>query len=225
MPSDAPIGRKLPLLKLATGVAFFGVLALLLMRGVNVRELADQAMEVIRGAGPVAFFVALALLPAAGVPVSAFTLTAGPAFSERFGVIPVLLLSLAAITINLLLTYALARRALRPLLERLIARLGYKIPQVESGDTTGLVVILRVTPGIPFFIQNYLCGLAEVPFGKFLGVSCVVVWTYTTAFVLFGDALLHGKGKLALLAVSLLVAGAAITHLLRKRYARKKAMS
>ncbi|HYD83513.1 MAG TPA: hypothetical protein VEA63_05660, partial [Opitutus sp.] len=91
------------------------------------------------------------------------------------------------------------------------------------GDHTDLAIVVRVTPGIPFFVQNYLLGLAGVPLGKYLLVSCIISWSYTVGFVVFGDALLHGKGKMALLAVSLLVAAAVITHWLRKHYARKKA--
>ena len=71
--------------------------------------------------------------------------------------------SLAAVTVNLLLTYWLARRALRPWLARLLPRLGYALPQVAAADMTDLIVILRVTPGPPFFVQNYLLGLADRP--------------------------------------------------------------
>jgi uncharacterized membrane protein YdjX (TVP38/TMEM64 family) len=79
-----------------------------------------------------------------------------------------------------------------------------------------------VTPGTPFFIQNYLLGLAGVPFGKYVIVSCIVTWIYTAAFVLFGDALLQGKGKMAFIAGGLFVAAVVLTQWLRKRYAKKK---
>jgi uncharacterized membrane protein YdjX (TVP38/TMEM64 family) len=120
-------------------------------------------------------------------------------------------------------TYALARRALRPFFESMMKRLGYKIPEVDEGDLTGLTILMRVTPGIPFFVQNYLLGIAGVPVGKYLAISCPVTWIYGTGFVLFGDALLHGKGKMIFIAVGLLLAGAVITHMLRRRYAKKKA--
>jgi uncharacterized membrane protein YdjX (TVP38/TMEM64 family) len=120
------------------------------------------------------------------------------------------------------LTHFLARRALRPLLEKLLDRLGYKLPQVPPEDMTDLAIIVRVTPGSPFPVQNYLLGLANVPFGRNLLVAAIVQAFYVPAFVLFGDALLHGKGKVAMIAVGLLVAAAAGTHLLRKHYAAKK---
>lgn len=214
--------KKLPLLKIGVVVIVVVVGGALLLRGVNVRGLLDQTMGIVRSAGPFAFFSAMALLPAVGAPVMPFNLTAGSAFGEQLGMPLVVALALLAITINFTLTYALARRAMKPLLERLMKRMGYALPAMEAGDLTDLAVVLRVTPGTPFFIQNYLLGIAGVPFGKYFLVSVIVTWIYTTAFVLFGDALLHGKGKMAMVALSLLVAAAVVTHWARKHFGKKK---
>ena len=83
-------------------------------------------------------------------------------------------------------------------------------------------MILRVTPGIPFFAQNYLAGLADVPFGKYLLVSCLIAVPMNIAIMLFGDALLHGRGKIALISFGLLLALTTATHLVRKHYGAKK---
>jgi uncharacterized membrane protein YdjX (TVP38/TMEM64 family) len=215
--------KKLPLIKLGILVVVVGVCAVFLLRGVNLREWIDKIMEAIRDAGPVAFFVAMAVLPGVGAPVMPFNLTAGSAFGEQLGMPLVVVLALLAITANFIITYALARRAMRPLLEKLMKRLGYALPAMEPGALTDLTIILRVTPGTPFFIQNYLLGLAGVPFGTYVIVSCIVTWIYTAAFVIFGDALLHGKGKMALMAGALLVAAVVLTHWARKHYGKKKA--
>jgi uncharacterized membrane protein YdjX (TVP38/TMEM64 family) len=211
------------LLKLAAAAVVLLLAAALVARGFDLKALLQQGLEVIRSAGPAAFFLAMALLPACGVPQLTFALTAGPAYGEQLGMPLVLALSMAALTANLVLTYFLARRALRPPLEKLVARLGYRLPQVEAGDVTDLIIILRVTPGVPFFVQNYLLGLAEVPFGKYVTISCGIAWTFNFAFILFGDALLHGKGKAALISIGLLMALTAATHLVRKHYGRKAA--
>jgi uncharacterized membrane protein YdjX (TVP38/TMEM64 family) len=222
MAETNPRPNRALLIKLVVGAVAVLVAAGLVVRGLDLRALLDQGLGIIRSAGPVAFFTAMILLPACGVPMLAFSLSAVSVFAERFGTVPVLLLAQAAMVANLVLTYALARRGLRPLLARLVARLGYKMPQVEAGDAIDLVVILRVTPGIPFFVQNYLAGLADVPFGKYLLVSCLIALPLNTAIMLFGDALLHGKGKIALISFSLLLALTAATHLVRKHYGKKK---
>jgi uncharacterized membrane protein YdjX (TVP38/TMEM64 family) len=134
----------------------------------------------------------------------------------------VVFFSLVATVANLLLTYTLGRKLLRPPLAWLMARLGYKLPQVAATDTTDLAIILRVTPGLPFCVQNYLLGLAEIPFGKFFLWSCILSLPQTAGFVLFGDALLHGKGGLLLTAGLLLVAAMAFAHFLRRHYSGKK---
>jgi uncharacterized membrane protein YdjX (TVP38/TMEM64 family) len=226
-PSAPAQKKKLPLLKLAVIGAVVLAVLVLAVSGGDIRgliaqcsALIDRGVEAIRNAGPVAFFTAMAIMPAFGVPSLTFILPAGPAFGERFGMTNVVLLCMVAVTFNFVFAYLLARRALRPLLEKLMVRLGYELPKVEAGDTTDLILILRLTPGIPFCVQNYLLGLGEVPFGKFFVLSFVLCMPQNAAFVLFGDALLHGKGKMLLYLIVAIVAG---THLLRRHYGRKKA--
>lgn len=219
-PASSP--NRALLLKLAGSIVVLGVAVVLVLRGVDLKALIDRGLEMLRSAGPVAFFLGMALLPLAGVPMLAFSLPAVPLYGPQFGTAGTVALSLAAVTVNFCLSYALARRALRPLLSKLVTRLGYKLPDVEEGDATDLVILLRVTPGIPFFAQNYLAGLAEVPFGRYFVISTVIAWPLNVAFLLFGDALLHGKGKVALLSFCALAALVTATHLVRKHYERRK---
>ncbi len=108
---------------------------------------------------------------------------------------------------------------------RLLARFGYALPQVDSGDITDLIVLLRVTPGIPFFVQNYLLGLANAPFGRYLVISCAIQWVLNAAFMLFGEALNQGRGKLVLYAILLFAAVMVATRLARKHIGKKKALA
>lgn len=224
--------KKLPLFKLAAIAVVVGAGVLLVVSGGDVRGLAarvtgliNRGVAMISAAGPAAFFTAMALGPAVGVPSLTFILPAGPAFADRLGMTNVVLLTIAASTANFVLTYWLARRTLRPLLEKLLVRLGYELPKVEAGDTTDMILILRLTPGIPFCVQNYLLGLAEVPFGKYFLLSFALGTPQTVAFVLFGDALLHGKGQMLLYAGGAIVALVSGTHLLRRHYGRKKSVA
>lgn len=210
------------LMKLAAAGLLLLVAALLVARGVDLRALLRQGLAQVQQAGPVVFFGSMAVLPAIGAPLSPFSLTAGSIFAGQLGMPWVIFYALLAITCNMLGTYLLASRALRPPLERLVRRLGYKLPEVESGDVTDLIVLIRVTPGVPFLAQNYLLGLAQVPLGKYLLVSCAVQWSFNAAFIVFGDALLHGKGKFALFGLCALIALVAGTHMVRKHYERRR---
>jgi uncharacterized membrane protein YdjX (TVP38/TMEM64 family) len=223
MAEPAPRPNRGLLIKLAVVGVVVLVAAALVARGLDLKGLLASGLELIRGAGPLAFFLAMAILPAVGAPMSAFTLTAGPVFAPTLGLGLVIFFALAAITFNMAVSYWLARRAFRPLMEKLFVRLGYVLPRATPGDEVDLIVLLRVTPGIPFPVQNYLLGLAEVPFGKYLLVSCAVQWPINAAFIAFGDALLSGRGKVALIGLSVILALMAGTQLVRKHYGKKRA--
>ena len=209
--------------KLAVVAVVLLTAAVLVARGYDVKGLLQEGLAVVRSAGPTVFFLAMAVLPAVGVPMTFFTVPAGSVFGPQLGTPLVVALALAAITANMALSYFLASRAFRPLLESLVQRLGYKLPQVDAGGVNDLIVLLRVTPGVPFPAQNYLLGLARVPFGRYLTVSALIQLPINAAIVLFGDAMLSGKGRVAFLSLLLLLALMAGTQMVRKHYAKKKA--
>ena len=221
MAEPAPRPNRALLIKLAAGALLGLVAVALVARGVDLKATVVGGLELLREAGPVAYFTAMALLPAVGVPGTAFTLTAVPVFGPQLGTATVVLLALAALTVNIALTHLLANRWLRPPLAWLVQRLGYRLPQVDAADVNDLIVLLRVTPGIPFPVQNYLLGLAGVPFWRSLVISCLIQWPINVAIMLFSDALLHGKGRVAFFALLGLLALLTATHLVRKHYHKR----
>jgi uncharacterized membrane protein YdjX (TVP38/TMEM64 family) len=223
MAESTPRPNRGLLLKLAVAGVVLLVAVALVARGIDLKGLLAQGLELIRSAGAPVFFIAMALLPAIGAPQMAFSLTAGPVFGPTLGMGWVVTFALLAMAVNMTLSYYLASRALRPLLEKLFTRLGYQLPKATPGAEFDLIILLRVTPGIPFPVQNYLLGLAQVPFGQYLLVSCLVQWPMNAAFILFGDALLHGKGRVAFSVLCVILALMAGTQLVRKRYAKKRA--
>jgi uncharacterized membrane protein YdjX (TVP38/TMEM64 family) len=220
-PSSPAARGKTLRVKLAVGAVALLAVAALVARGVNLHALIQRGVDATAAVGPTAFFLGLAVLPAFGVPALPFMVTAASAFGARLGMPGVLACAFAAMAANMALSYWLARFALRPWLTRLVARLGHRLPEVPPGDTTALIVLLRVTPGVPFFAQNYLLGLADVPPGKYLAVSCAAAWPITAAWIYFGEALQKGRGKYILLAVLLLVALTAGAWLVRRHHGRK----
>ncbi len=222
MAGAEPRDRRKFLLKGSLGLAVLLVGGILVLRGFDIKSMIINIMETIRLLGPLAFFTAMALLPAAGFPLMAFALTAGPAFGAQLGLGGILLGSALAITVNVVLTYWLARRALRPLLAWALARLGYQIPVVPAADQFEVTLLVRITPGPPFFVQSYLLGLAEIPFRTYLLPSLLFPMINLSGVVIFGDALMHGKGKVAVLGISLVVAGLLGVHLLRRHLRQRR---
>jgi uncharacterized membrane protein YdjX (TVP38/TMEM64 family) len=224
MPDPSPVGKaKTSRLVPGLAVVVLAAAGWVCWRMFPVGAWISKGVAEITALGPWAFFLAMAILPGLGVPASLFTLTAGSAFEARMGICGVVAAGCAAMAINLTLTFWLARGVLRRPLERLFDAMGYTLPKVDRSDITDLIVILRVTPGFPFFVQNYLLGLADAPPGRYFLISVLTTLPYTVAFIVFGDALLHGRGYLVILSLSLIVALVAATHIVRRHYAGRKA--
>lgn len=217
-------GKKLPWGKLVVvGLLLVAVVGLAL-RGVGWAQLKEwwtRALTLLQEAGPLAFFTAMTVLPMFGFPLSAFTLTAGQAFGGQLTLVGVLAACAVSVAINLSISYWLARRWLRPLVEKLITRAGYKVPVVPQADQFELTLLLRITPGPPFFFQNYLLGLAGIPFRLYFLVSWTFVMIQGGGVVIFGKYLKEGKGGGIMIGASVIVAVVLIVHIVRRHYAKR----
>lgn len=227
VPAESPAvvaaKRRVQLVKLGAVALVLAVGGVLVLRGYDVRGAIEQGLAYVRSAGPAVFFLAMAILPALGAPQMGFSLAAGPLFGAQLGTGVVVLLALLAMLFNMAFTYWLACRVLRPVLEVLFKRLGYKLPQLTPENETDLIVMLRVTPGVPFTVQNHLLGLARARFGRYLLISFAIQAPLNAAVIVFSDAIQHGKGKTALFGISLILFLLMGTNLLRKYYAKKRA--
>ncbi|MCU0793091.1 MAG: hypothetical protein MUE42_09650 [Opitutaceae bacterium] len=190
---------------------------------VHLKDALGAAAAWVRSLGAGWFFAAFGVLPAVGFPVSIFALAAGPLFGPVLGLPAVLALSGLSMATSLTISYGLARHVLRPWVTRMLGFMGYRIPVVPPARRKMLTVLVRITPGPPYVFQSFLLGLAEVPFGTYLGISWLISTANTSLVIVFGDALAHGKGKvaiLALLGVAVLVAAVKITQRLLAKRAR-----
>jgi uncharacterized membrane protein YdjX (TVP38/TMEM64 family) len=178
----------------------------------------DALMAGLGNADPILLFVATALLPLAGFPGSILWIAAG----LRFGVVGGSLFSIAALALNMTLAYGLAQRFLKGPVEKLVARYAKKMPSLENRDETWLILLLRVTPGVPLFVQNYVLGLAGVKFIRYLLLSLAVQSGYAVAFVVFGESLTRSSAWRFVLAACALVAATIGAALLRRWIARRK---
>lgn len=219
-PAKVPVGL---LVKLGIVAVALGAVAVLVLRGVDVRGLAAQGFGHIRDAGPWAFFGAMAVLPAVGVPMSPFYLLAGPAFGAQMTLPGVAAAGAAALLVNFALSYWLAHRALRPAVEWVLSHTRFSVPQVKPENELTVAVLMRVTPGPPLFLQSYILGLSGVRFRTYMVVSMAVQTAFFVGVTIFGKALMEGRGGLAVMGVMVLVAGVVLVRMLRKRFAKRDA--
>jgi uncharacterized membrane protein YdjX (TVP38/TMEM64 family) len=199
-----------------TGAIVAGV-ALFLYAHYDVKAHMTRIVQVIRDAGPLPFFGAMAVLPAVGFPLSTFTLVAAPVFAPTMGLGLVVVCAIAAIAVNVALSYWLASSAMRPVAESVVRRFGYRLPAVETKAAWIAILVLRIVPLTPFSLQGVLLGLARVPFGPYMLVSIVVPSVYAVAVITLGDALMRGDPWAIAGAVALFLVIGIVLHILRKR--------
>jgi uncharacterized membrane protein YdjX (TVP38/TMEM64 family) len=220
-PDEPRRKRKLPIVPLAIVAVAGAVGAVLVLRGVDYRTAEERGVAVIRSVGPWAFFAGCAVLPAFAAPLSIFTITAGEVFAPMMTLGGVIAATMAAIAVNLALTYWLARYALRPLLSRIAERYDYKIPRVTRENALSVAIAIRLTPGPPFFMQGYLLGLAEVPFRTYMVVSWICILPWAVGAIVLGKGIFNGNFKLALWGMGLIVVATVAIQAIRKRYAAR----
>lgn len=196
--------------------------ALFATRG-DLREAVGRVVAWLQAAGPLVFYAGMAVLPAVGFPLLPFSLAAGPVFGAVLGVPVVIACAVAAVLANVALSYALAARWLRPLILRLLGRLGYRLPVLPAGSAWQVVWLVRLMPGLPFWTQSYILGLMRVPFVPYLVVSTLLPAGYISGTIIFGDALFKGHMKPALVGFAILGFCAAGVRLWRKRRAARAA--
>ncbi len=183
----------------------------------RMKEEVGAGMDWVRGLGAGWYFAAFAVLPGVGLPVSVFAISAGPLFGPVLGLPTVLALTGVSMAVSLTISYVLARYVLRPWVTRLLGYMGYTVPVVPPEKRRMLTVLVRITPGPPYVFQSFLLGLAEVPFGLYLGISWVISTANICLVIVFGDALMKGQGKVAVAALIGVILVVTAVKLVRKK--------
>ena len=157
-------------------------------------------------ARPWALFVALVVLPGLPFPVSVLLLAAGVAWHDD--PLGACLLCVAALTINMSWTYWVAAGPGRRLVEWFIRWSSLKIPDLPRSDHLRLILVMRLTPGIPLFFQNYVLGFMRAPFRLYLPISIVLNGLFSSGLVLVGAGVSDGRFAPVIGGVALVGGGA-----------------
>lgn len=188
---------------------------LALIRQLPMQEALSKAEGVLRELGPWApiglgsiYIVATVLL----APASALTLAAGALFGLWTGFVTVSLASTSGAT----LAFLIARYLARVRVERMIAgrpALRAIDHAIEEGGWR-IVALLRLSPAVPFNIQNYFYGLTPIPLRTYLVASWLAMMPGTFMYVYIGHitgAAVGGRTGRSPMEWALLVAGLVAT--------------
>jgi uncharacterized membrane protein YdjX (TVP38/TMEM64 family) len=168
--------------------------------------------------GGVLFGIAYVIAALLFVPGSLLTIGAGFTFGLLWGTVIVSASSVTAAALGFLI----ARYAARDQVERLVQRNRnfQAIDRAIAEKGWKVVVLLRLSPLVPFSVSNYLYGLTGIRFHQFVLASWVGMLPGTILYVYLGAAgqsigkarersvwewVLLGAGLIATLAVTLLL--------------------
>ena len=175
---------------------------------------AQAALESVRRAPPLLFFAAFVVATFLPFPVGLFYLAAGVAY----GIGPALAWIAGSLVVSNVLIHTASRTFLRPTLEALVARRGHRIPRFDSGlDEALFITLIRLTPGIPYFVQNLVLAVAQLDLMRFVVLSVAIQMIYVTGFVVLGRSALDGQLGWAVGGLALLVAVGAGARVWAKR--------
>ena len=165
-------------------------------------------------------FAGLVILPGLPVPTSALLVLAGTVWSDR--PVAACAICLVAIALNMSWTYWLAARPGRGLVEKLLAAGTLRVPELPRGNHLRLLLVLRLTPGVPLFFQNYLLGFFRVPFALYLPVSLACSGLIACGIVLSGAGVAGGNFMPAITGAGLIVVGLLLVQWVRAKMLRGK---
>ena len=173
----------------------------------------EQLIELCQ-AHPVLLFLAIAILPGMGFPASPLLIAAGVAWG---GGLRACSLAISASAINMTWTYFLATGIGKPLLLRLFGKRLQKWEAPQGKNLYLITAALRLTPGIPFFLQNYALGIMGIPFRPYILMSIPLSGIYMIGFVVSGGAILSGNIAQALAGMGLILLVTLLLRFIRSR--------
>ena len=153
---------------------------------------------------PWALFVVMATLPGLGFPSSATLMLFGVVMAPHYGMPAAVALAIAAQSLCTIWTYGLAAGPLKRLLRRCLQR-ERALPEMSKHNAVRLGLILRLTPGIPYALQNIILGIIGMRFRDYLLVSIPTTSLWTACFVITGGAIFKGQLGWAITGIVILV--------------------
>lgn len=206
------------LLLLIPGI--FGALTVFLMWHSNPdleywRGLFEACMDFLK-ANPWALILALATLPGIGFPISPLFFLFGIVLAPRYGMPMTCAIGILTQSFCTIWTYLLASGPLRDVLRRLV-RKKRELPELTDRNALRLGLVMRITPGIPYALQNIVLGILGMRLKPYLIVSIPITALWTIGFIVTSGAIFEGRAGLAISGVLLLVVMVIMTKMLRER--------
>ncbi len=183
---ESGVGRYAPAIKWVS-IALIAISLLLILRHLPIGAGIEAMQGWIEGLGlwgPVVYGLLYVVAVVLLVPASALTLAAGLLFGLVGGTIVVSLAS----TTGAALAFLIARHLARERVAKQVAKYP-KFHAIDNAVAEGgwkIVALLRLSPAVPFNLQNYLYGLTRIRFWTCVLTSWVAMLPGTFMYVYLG---------------------------------------
>jgi uncharacterized membrane protein YdjX (TVP38/TMEM64 family) len=168
-------------------LGFMLVAVLLLMRTLPIRSMQQSLtdrIEELGAVGPIVFTLLYVVATVLLIPGSVLTLAGGAVFGLAVAFVTV---SIGSVT-GAALAFLIARYLARERIEELV-RSRPKFAAIDRAVSQGgwrIVALLRLSPVVPFNVQNYLYGLTDINFWPYVIASAVAMAPGTFLYVYLG---------------------------------------
>lgn len=182
------------------------------------RGLMEQGLAFLE-AHPWALLAALATLPGIGFPISPLFFLVGIVLAPRYGMAAACVMGILAQSFCTTWTYLLASGPLRDVLRKFVSK-RRELPELTGTNALRLALIMRITPGIPYALQNIVLGIVGMRLKPYIIVSLPITALWSIGFIVTGGAIFEGRLGLAISGVLLLIVLVLATRMLRERTLR-----
>ena len=168
-----------------------------------------------------AYPIACFLLPIFVLPVSPVYFAAGTSVENMFAVV---LLCYLGVVLNMLFCYFLSKK-FSDYARGVLERRGLKAPKVGEDSEGDFIFIVRMIPGNPLSVQNYLLGLAGVGFKKYVVISMIVQAFHVSGYIYFAEGIVRGDFASLIFGASVICVLAALARILKRKGRGKDGLS
>ncbi len=169
---------------------------------------------------PIIFYaLAIFILPLFFLPVTPIYFIAAARIGE-YSYAEVLLICLIGVTANIVVSFFVSRK-FGLFFRRILSRKAIRIPTLSKTEDYELTLLMRMIPGNPLTVQNYVLGAANVAFPAYLIISLPIQYIQIATYIYFGEGIFEGGFSKIILGSSLLLVIAIIARILEKRYGHK----
>jgi uncharacterized membrane protein YdjX (TVP38/TMEM64 family) len=165
---------------------------------------------------PAVLVLIIATLPGIGVPISPLLVLLGIVMAPRFGLPMTCAIGIAATSFCSTWTYLLANGPLRNWLKNSLLK-KWELPELSEQSALRIGLMIRITPGIPYPLQNVALGVMGMRLRTYLLASIPPQSLYTIGLIVTGGALFEGQAGIALSGVLFLIVVVIATRMYRKR--------